>query len=200
MQMKDNCAICRVAMLRNAVVQLQPCRHLLHQKCGENLFGVGDNDNAEKRCPICRARIINRQRVQRKIYKRHTRKDREKIVASANRGDDWILLSQQLEVPYKTSYHWVRLGKENAEQKEGRKPKILSEEQLDEVVRWLEDNPTYTLRQVKEKVSEHFSLQVYMYVATCYIMHIMQLLFQFQCLFCVIDIRIFHFVVLVFYL
>jgi hypothetical protein len=43
-------------------------------------------------------------------YKKHMCQDRERIVACANRGEDWVALAVTLDVKYKTAFHWVHSG------------------------------------------------------------------------------------------
>ena len=154
MELQDICGVCRMSMLRKPVSRLQPCLHLFHERCVDFLFVEVEDEVEVITCPICRQQVIQREVVERKEYIKHSIKDRELIIVSANRGDDWVALSKQLNVPYKTAYHWVRSGNPNPNHKGGKKPKILNEEQIDRIIKWLEDDSGLTLVQIKEKVRQ----------------------------------------------
>ena len=44
------------------------------------------------------------------LYSKISARDRELIVESSNRGEDWISLANIYDVNYKTAYTWIRLG------------------------------------------------------------------------------------------
>ena len=56
-------------MVRKPVVRLQPCRHILHEKCADSLPAVPDLqaegmvETEVHKCPICREIIRNRNMV-----------------------------------------------------------------------------------------------------------------------------------------
>lgn len=142
---------------KTIVSRLQLCLHLFYERCVDFLFVEVEDEVEAITCPICRQQITHREQVERKEYKKHPIKDRELIIDSANRGDDWIELSKQLHVPYKTAYHWVRSGNPNPNHKGGKKPNILSEVQIGRIIEWLEDDSSLTLVQIKEKVRQVFN-------------------------------------------
>lgn len=151
MNVSDNCALCRVQMLRSPVLRLLPCRHLFHVKCSEGVIA-----RPGSLCPICRELLTGHENIVRKIYKKHSNMDRERIVVCANRGEDWVNLAETLNVPYKTAYTWVSSGRSLMLKKGGVKPKALSEDQLDRVIEWLEEDSGLTLKQIQRKVVATF--------------------------------------------
>nr|CAI5843662.1 unnamed protein product [Callosobruchus analis] len=52
-------------------------------------------------------------------------KHRERIVACANRGEDWVLFATTLGIKYKTAFHYVRSGRDVMLKKGGIKLKHL---------------------------------------------------------------------------
>lgn len=122
MELKDNFGICRSTMLMRPVVRVLPCRHFLHETCVENQRRLR-HVNAEQ-CPICRQVIGLVETIERKVYLKHTDQVRRRIVTTANRGEDWVALSTQLNVPYKTAYRWVRSGDDEPLPKGGRSEKF----------------------------------------------------------------------------
>lgn len=152
MELKDNCAICRISMSRNKVVKLLPCSHLLHDKCAEPL--------RDQTCPICRTVFVEKIEVTRTIYKKNTSQDRQRITACANKGDDWVSLSETLGVKYKTAYQWVRSGRDSMFGKGGKKPKILNSEQIDIMISWVEETCDLTIKQLKAKVLAEFGKSI----------------------------------------
>lgn len=155
MNLKDNCAICRVSMTRNVVIRLLPCRHLLHAKCAEPL-----QNEPETLCPICRAVCYGSELVVRQHYMKNTQQDRERILTCANRGEDWVALAVTLGIKYKTAFHWVHSGRDVMLHKGGVKPKILTEEQIDVLISWVEEDCSITLKQLQQKIFQNFQVVV----------------------------------------
>lgn len=104
------------------MVRVLPCRHLLHETCVEYQRRL-QQVNAEQ-CPICHEAIGLVEAIERKVYLKHTIQDRRRILTTANRGEDWVALSTQLNVPYKTAYRWVRSGDDEPLPKGGRSEKF----------------------------------------------------------------------------
>ncbi|KAJ3649388.1 hypothetical protein Zmor_021135 [Zophobas morio] len=152
MNLKDNCAICRVPMLRKGVARLLSCRHLFHTNCLQPLNGL----NQDHVCPLCRTEVDNTEIIERKSYKKNSSQDRERIVTCANRGHNWTALATTLGINYKTASHWVHSGRPLMLQKGGIKPKVLTEQQIDNITEWVEEDSSITLKQLKDKVLQHF--------------------------------------------
>nr|CAI5864634.1 unnamed protein product [Callosobruchus analis] len=107
-------------MLRKVVLRLLPFRHLFHTKCVAYL-----NNLVEIKCPMCRSDVNDREAVERQKYKKYSNQDRERIVACANREEDWVLFATTLGIKYKTAFHWVRSGRDVMLKKGGIKPEGL---------------------------------------------------------------------------
>lgn len=156
MEFKDNCGICRVAMTRHAVVRILPCRHLFHNKC----LGLGNEPQVS--CPLCRIEIAEREPALRQQYRKNTQEDRKRIVECGNRGGDWVSLADTLDIKYKTAFHWIQSGRDTMLPKGGIKPKILTDEEIDTVISWIEAESGTTLRQLKEKIWQNIHKEVSM--------------------------------------
>lgn len=154
MEFKDNCGICRIAMTRHAVVRILPCRHLFHSKC----FGLPNEPQVS--CPLCRTQIGRSELALRQHYKKNSQEDRKRIVECANRGGDWVSLAATLGVKYKTAFHWIQSGRDIMLPRGGVKPKILTEEDVDAVISWIEAESGTTLRQLKEKIWQNIHKEV----------------------------------------
>lgn len=152
MELKDNCAVCRVSMNRYVVLRLVPCNHIIHKKCVLNIINA-----PEPSCPICRTHITANNEVVRKVKKGHTNQDRERIVSCANKGENWTTLAASLNINYKTAYTWVRSGRVDMMKKGGKKQKILSEENISEVVSWVEADCDLTLVRLVERCRVEFN-------------------------------------------
>jgi transposase len=148
---KRQCAICRVSMARNAVIRLLPCRHLLHRKCAEPL-----QNGQEAFCPICRTISNESEPIERQRYKKHMCQNRERIVACANKGEDWVALAVALDVKYRTAFQWVHSGRDFMLHKGGIKPKILTDKQIDVMISWVEEECSITLKQLQQKILQIF--------------------------------------------
>ncbi|KAJ3654956.1 hypothetical protein Zmor_014106 [Zophobas morio] len=55
-----------------------------------------------------------------------------------------------------TAYHWVRFGREIMNPRGGIKPKILNEQQIAEIIEWVEDECDLALKQVQGKLRVSF--------------------------------------------
>lgn len=155
MEVKDNCAICLVSMARKPLVRLLPCMHLLHVKCYEPM-----QNNIEFSCPLCRERIVETIIFERKAYNKNNEKDRARIVNCANKGDDWVSLAETLNVKYKTAYHWVRSGRDKMLKKGGKKPKTLSNEIVENMISWVEEDCCITLKQLQSKLIREHNINI----------------------------------------
>ena len=69
----------------------------------------------------------------RNAYKTASSKDRERIVSCYESGGDWRALADSLDINKKTAYTWFRSDRKDFEQRGGKKPKKLSDEQIDSV-------------------------------------------------------------------
>lgn len=155
MNVTDNCSVCRVSMLRGRVLRLEACNHLFHSKCLERIIVV-----PESLCPICRSIITGHSAMQRKTYRKYSKKDRERLVACANRGEDWASLAETLNIKYKTAYSWISSGRGFSLKKGGNKPKLLSEERVDVIIHWLEQDPSMSLKSLKNKIYNEFQISI----------------------------------------
>lgn len=155
MELKENCAICQSAMTRKRVIRLLSCLHLFHEKCAQPIIELTNST-----CPICRVEIVGNEEVERKTYKKNSQRDRERVVNSANRGEDWIALASNLGINLKTAYHWVRSGTDEMLPKGGKKPKILSDEQVDLMVSWVEEDCSISLKDIQNKIMSNFGKSI----------------------------------------
>lgn len=146
MQFKDNCAICLTNMSRGTVARRNPCQHMFHRKCINNVA-----DEPDPSCPVCRSNLQGVNDIQRGTYQQPNADFRRRIVECANRGGDWVTLVSTLEVRYKTAYGWVRQGEPVALKRGGVRPPRLTPLQKDEMISWIEDDCQLTLTQIKHK-------------------------------------------------
>lgn len=93
-------------------------------------------------------------------YRRYNSIDRERIVDAALKLEDWGLLAASMGVNYKTAYSWVLSGKNNIERRGSKKPKSLTNDEINEMITWLEESPTITLKSLKAKVFTNFRKHV----------------------------------------
>lgn len=52
------------------------------------------------------------------------------IVNLNNKMEDYAALSQHLDVPFKITYYWVRFGEEIGSGKVGKRPRILTDNEI----------------------------------------------------------------------
>ena len=93
-------------------------------------------------------------------YKKASAKDRERIVSCYETGGDWRTLADSLDINKKTAYTWLKSDRKHFEQRGGRRPKKLSEEQLSFVCAEVEHNPTITLTRLVDIIKENFDIDV----------------------------------------
>lgn len=94
-------------------------------------------------------------------YKTHTPEDRARIVDAANRGDDWSALASKLGVKYKTAYTWVSTSRKEMFLKSGKTS--FTEEQIQTIIEWIEENRQLTLKEIVAKIKQHMKKDVCVY-------------------------------------
>lgn len=98
--------------------------------------------------------------MKRKKYKVSNQEDREMIVLAAKRGENWAALAAKLGINYKTAHHWVSSGRIEHKPRGGKKPKKLTESQVDILISWIENDCNLTLEQMTNKVRTHFNVSM----------------------------------------
>ena len=142
-------------MRRGSVLRLLPCRHLFHAECTAPLY---EADNVT--CPLCRAVVTNNEEFRRTSYSKTTPRDRELVVECSNRGGDWKSLADSLGVKYQTAYSWIRSGSVEALKRGGAKPRVLSEDHVNILLQWLENDCSLTLVQMKSNLLNEHNVDV----------------------------------------
>ena len=155
MNLTDNCAICQSSMLRKQVIKLQPCNHQLHESCYNRFF-----QSMSSFCPICRVDINTTLKVDRRVNKSSSARDRQLIVESSNKGDDLVALASNLNVKYTTAYNWIRSGNANYGKRGGKKPNKITESVKETILSWIETNPTITLVKIKQELQITYNVNV----------------------------------------
>ena len=72
-------------------------------------------------------------------------------IECSNRGEDWKTLATTLGVKYKTAYTWIRSGSTEAAKRGGGKPRALTQHLVNEILIWLEEDCSITLKKIQEK-------------------------------------------------
>lgn len=75
---------------------------------------------------------------------------------AAQRGSDWTKLANTLEIPYKTAYSWIMECKAMVKKRGGHKPRILTSEEIRQILLWIEEQPMLTLKRIKERIFQEF--------------------------------------------
>ncbi|XP_036324932.1 uncharacterized protein LOC118738120 [Rhagoletis pomonella] len=141
-------------MKYSSVSRILNCQHLFHSKC------IAPIVSRNETCPICRNNIVGTQICERKIYKKNTEQDRERVVNAATRGEDWVKLALNLGVNYKTAHRWICSGSCTMKQKTNERPKKMLNDHLIKIVEWLEEDCGLTLLQLKQKLFRVFGVEV----------------------------------------
>lgn len=150
MELKDLCVICQVNMIRGDVKKIIPCNHLFHAKCVENF-------TEDAICPLCRGQISSMTSVVRKMYRKYTEQDKTRVIEAASKGLDWTELASSLGISYKTAYSWLYSANNEPTQRGGKKPRLLTEDQLNVVLSWVERKPSITLKEIKQRCWTEFN-------------------------------------------
>lgn len=106
---------------------------------------------ADARCSLCRVILQGKAPHARKIYKKHSDPDRKRIVAYA----DWVKLASTLNINFRIAYEWIKSSWNHMFQKRGKKPGIISEQQIKLFIGSMQ-----TLKMLKEKVLKEFIVRI----------------------------------------
>lgn len=90
--------------------------------------------------------------VERKSYKKYNDQDRKRVIDAAIKGADWTELATSLGISYNTAYNWVVNNKESTLKRGGCKPHILNQREIDDMMKWIEHNPSITLKTIQQQI------------------------------------------------
>ncbi|EDV23861.1 hypothetical protein TrispH2_008830 [Trichoplax sp. H2] len=81
---------------------------------------------------------------------------RLRILKCAAKHGNWVALASRLGIKYKTAYSWIRGRRHNCPPPRRGAYKLLSSDDIDTLIRWIEDDPTLTLKQIRERIFREF--------------------------------------------
>jgi len=93
-------------------------------------------------------------------YKSHSEAVKQKILAAAESGKDWIDLAEANDVPYKTAHYWLATGSQSKKSRGGGNNKKITEQHVAVMLQWLEDDCQLTLKQLRDGLEIQFGVAV----------------------------------------
>ena len=93
-------------------------------------------------------------------YKKNSAADKARILRCAQDGDDWKILPRTLNVAYKTAHCWLLEDPDVQRRRRGGKAKKLTDEQINQVCMFIEEDPSLTLKQIADRVQETMNIVV----------------------------------------
>lgn len=100
--------------------------------------------------------------VRRGRYNRYSAEVREKVRSAYDNGEDWLKVASILGVKRQTADYWVQAW-ESGTELPGRnklRKRSLNEAEVNELVRWVESDPTVTLSMLRLRLSAEFNKEV----------------------------------------
>lgn len=94
------------------------------------------------------------------VYKRISSESRDRVLRAAEAGLNWQMVAAAHEIPYHTAYGWLRNGSQPLKPRGGDTRSKLSNEQMEIVVTWLEENPQLTLRDIRNRIEHEMGVEV----------------------------------------
>lgn len=87
---------------------------------------------------------------------------KNRVISSYDDGGDWLEVAESLGVKRKTALTWIRRYKEEPSgfMHGGSRFKKLSDHEVDEMVSWIEDDPTITLSFIRMKLKAEYDKEV----------------------------------------
>lgn len=87
---------------------------------------------------------------------------RKRIIQSFERGEDWQNVALLNGVKVATAYKWLRADeiRYSPLSRGGRRSTLLNEEQIDEMLEWLVDEPSLTLDNLRLRVKAYFDKNI----------------------------------------
>ena len=84
-------------------------------------------------------------------YERHNGDYKQRIIEHARQGLNWKVLADNLGVKYHTAYCWIPNMDAEPRARRGGSTKRLTENQIDDLISIVEEDPRLTLAQIKEQ-------------------------------------------------
>lgn len=151
MNITDKCVVCEKSLKYGDVVILIPCLDKVHKRCHNYLSGARTDTELTMTCPFCGHDIVREDDFVRRKYKRHSNRDRQLIVESAEANKDWQHAADLLSINRTTAESWIKLGTLEPLRKGGNRRKLISPDKTERLVEWLEEDPQVTIKQLQEK-------------------------------------------------
>lgn len=152
-----------------------PCQERVHKNCFEYISSGVPAE--EITCPWCGEIVTGAVDVARKTYAKQTSNERKLIVEAADRSEDWRKLASALGIKRSTAHTWVKLGRTEANQRGGNRPKIITTDHADKLLTWLAQDSKLKLKRMKERCVAELGFDVSLTTLSralnglCYPMH-----------------------------
>ena len=95
------------------------------------------------------------------VYKRISPECRNRVLKAAESNLDWQAVAAAHEIPYRTAYGWLRNGGQPLRPRGGDTRSKLSNAQIEVVLTWLEENPTLTLKDIRNRIEHEKGVEVF---------------------------------------
>ncbi|VDP89697.1 unnamed protein product [Echinostoma caproni] len=86
----------------------------------------------------------------------------KRIVQAFEEGEDWRVVAKHNGVKYKTAYNCINAKELQHERqpKSGGRKKTLNDTEVDEMITWLEEDPTIALELLRIRIKAEFEIEV----------------------------------------
>lgn len=160
MKITENCVVCEKSLKYGDVITIIPCLDKVHKPCYEFISSSRNDTELTMTCPSCGNVVERVDDFVRRKYKKHSNRDRKLIVESAEANRDWQHAAEVLDINRNTAESWIKLGTIEPLKKGGNRKKLISAENLEKFMDWLEEDPQITIKQLQEKAIQSLGLIV----------------------------------------
>ena len=92
-------------------------------------------------------------------YRKAAKNDTKlRIIAAAEKDSDWKAAARANGVPIATAYGWLRRADKTSKKRGGYKKSKLTEDDVERMLTYVEENPLITLTEIKSKIQNELDI------------------------------------------
>ena len=95
-------------------------------------------------------------------YRRYSDEVRQRVIDAYVNSQSWHTVAKENGVLHKVAYGWIRafIKQKPVKKRGGNKKAYLNEEHIEELLHWIENDPSVKLKTIQHRVAEQFGRQI----------------------------------------